>query len=109
MQGGKLDRQITIESATVAQDAAGEPIKTWATFATVQAQRIDVRGQERFTSEQDLAVRTATFRIRWLAGVDEEMRIVDESSTYEIKGIADNRRQGWMEISAEAHNPAASA
>jgi SPP1 family predicted phage head-tail adaptor len=108
MRAGSLDREIVIQSFTEAQDASGQPIQTWVTFASVYAHRRDVRGQERFTSDQRMAIRTATFRIRWLAGVTEEMQIVDAGSTYRITGIADDQRDGWMEIAAEAINPEAS-
>lgn len=106
MRPGKMDRQIVIKSATEAQDAAGQPISTWTTFATVWAERKDVRGSERFTAGQELAARTAVYRIRWLTGINEKMRVVDAGATYEITGIAENKRQGWAELSVEAINPA---
>lgn len=105
MRAGALDRRVVIQSATTAQDASGQPIETWSTFATVWAERKDLRGSERFASEQELALRTATFRIRWLSGLHEEMRVVDAGTTYDLVGIADDRRQGWMELACEATNP----
>ena len=106
MRGGALDRRITIQSFSEVQDASGQPIPTWSTFATVWAERKDVRGNERFAAQQEIATRTATFRIRWLSGVNEEMRIVDGNTVWDILGIADNQRQGWMELSVESVNPA---
>lgn len=106
MQAGRMDRQIVIQSAATVQDASGQPIQTWATFATVWAERKDIRGNERFAADQKMAKRTATYRMRWLTGVNEQMRITDGGSTYYILGIADNERQGWMELSVEATNPA---
>jgi SPP1 family predicted phage head-tail adaptor len=106
MQAGRLDRYIVIQSATAVPDATGQPINTWATFASVWAERKDVRGNERFTADQKLATRTATYRIRWITGINEQMRISDGGSTYYITGIADNERQGWMELSVESTNPA---
>jgi len=105
MRAGMLDRRITIESAVTTLDSSGQPIAVWSTFATVWAARRDVRGSERFTAEQELATRTATYRMRWISGVNEEMRVVDAGVTYDIEGIADNRRQGWMELFCEAQNP----
>ncbi len=108
MRGGSLDRRIVFQSASEVRDSHGEPIATWSTFATVWAQRKDVRSQERFTSDQRLAVRSAMFRLYWLAGIDEAMRIIDDGATYEITGIAGNKRQNWMEITAAVNNPAVS-
>ena len=107
MRAGELDRRIVIQSATESQDAAGQPIKTWTNLATVWAKRQDLKGRERFTAQQRLAIRTATYRIRWLSGLEEKMRVLDEGSTYEVVGVAGERRQGWAELSCEALNPAA--
>lgn len=107
MMAGKLNRRVTIQSATVAQDENGEPIQTWATFKTVWAERKDVRGAERFDADQRLAIRTATFRIRWLESVSEHMRVIDAGTIYDVKGIAEERRQGWLELSCESINPVA--
>lgn len=106
MQPGTLDRRVTIQQSTSTQDAYGQPIESWSTFVTVWAKKMDVRARERFTSDTELATRTSTFRIYWLDGVDEKMRIVDEDSTvYDIQGIAGNKRQNWLELTCEANNP----
>lgn len=105
MRAGSLDRRITIEQATLAQDGAGQAIQTWTTFITVWASRMDVRGRERFATAQEVAVRTATYRMRWVKGINESMRIQDAGSVYRIIGIADNRRRNWIEISVTALNP----
>lgn len=107
MRAGTLDRRITIQRATVTQDAAGQETEAWQTFATVWARRRDMRGRERWTGEQRYAARAAIYDLRFVPGVHEEMRIVDNGITYRIIGLADNARQGWLEISAESINPGA--
>lgn len=107
MRSGELDRRVVIKTATAVLDAAGQSIKTWTTLATVWAKRVDVKGQERFAAQQRLATRTTTYRIRWLAGLDETLRVIDVGVTYEVTGVAGNYRQGWAELSCEALNPAA--
>lgn len=102
-----LDRRVTIQSATEARDAHGQAVTTWATFAEVAARRRDTRSGERAAAQQTLAARSATYRIRWRAGITEKMRLVDDGVTWQITGIADNRREGWMELACEAINPAA--
>lgn len=107
MRIGKLDRRVTIQSLTETQDSAGQPIKAYADLATIWAERRDVRGNERFASNQALAMRAAIFRIRWRTGMTEKMRLIDDGTTYDVTGIAGDRRKGWMELSCEAFNPAA--
>lgn len=104
MRSGGLDRQVVIQSSSESRDSYGEPIATWSTFATVWAQRRDMRGSERFTAEHDVAVRSAVYRLYWMSGVDEQMRIVD-GATYRITGIAEDRRQNWLELTVEAIDP----
>lgn len=109
MQSGSLDRRVVIQTFTVVQSELGGETRTWSTFATVWAHRRDVRGSERFAAEQDIATRSAVYRIGWIDGIRETMRVVDAGVTWEITGIADNRRQNWIELSVEAVNPPATA
>jgi len=106
MLAGRLDRLVTVESRAVAQDASGQEIETWSTFAAAWAERRDMRGIERFAASQELAVRSATFRLRWLDGVDETMRLIDEGTTWNITGISGDRRKDWTELACEARDAA---
>jgi len=108
MQIGSLDTRIDIQTRTLAVDAAGQPVETWSLFRSVWAKRVTAGVREKFLNriDQETASRMVIFRIRWLAGINEQFRIVDEGTTYDIMGIADNRRQGWMELSCRGLNPA---
>jgi SPP1 family predicted phage head-tail adaptor len=108
MRAGGLDREIVIQQATETRDSYGEPVPAWATFATVPAQRRDMRGAERYAADHDVAVRAAVYRLYWIAGVTEQMRLVD-GATFRITGIAEDRRQNWLELSVEAIDPGAVA
>ncbi len=57
--------------------------------------------------QQEIASRTAVYRMLWLSGVHERMRLVDAGTTYRIVGIADDRRRNLLELSVEALNPEA--
>ena len=98
LRSGSLDTQITIQSATEAQDAFGEPIKTWANLATDPtpwAEKIPLSGSERFQAQQVNAEVDTTFRIRYRTDLDEEMRIVLDSTPYDIQGFIElGRREG---------------
>lgn len=103
MLGARLDRQVVIQTFSEERDAAGQPVKTWSTFATVWAEKRDMRGSERFDAQQIVDDEVATFVIRWLAGVTAEMRVVADGRTYEIVGApAEIGRREGLEITGKA-------
>ena len=104
MRAGKLDRFVTIEDPTVTQDDFGGEVTTWAEFATVWAQRVDMKARERFNSDQTQAIEMTTWRIRYLDGVQPDMRIVYFSKVYSIIGLAELGRMAGLEITTEARD-----
>ena len=99
---GQLDRRITIENRTVTQSATGAPTETWATFATVWAGKRDLRGREYFEARQDQAEVTTEFTIRYLTGLQREMRIRYDGDTYDIMHVAELGRRAGQTIMARA-------
>ena len=99
-----MDRWITIEEPTVTEDSFGGEVTAWAEFANVWAQRVDMRAKERFNSEQIQAIETTTWRIRYLDGVQPDMRITYFGKEYEITGIAELGRMAGLEIVTEARD-----
>ena len=102
MNIGRLDRRITIQSFTEAQDAVGELIKTWSDLITVSASKLDVTGRERFAARQELAQETTVFRIRHRTDINVEMRISYDSKLYDIEGLAELGRREGLDITATA-------
>jgi len=96
-----LDRKIVIQSLTKTPDAYGALIETWTTFATVQAKKKDIRGDEYFAAKQMNAKVDAIFTIRYLSGVLETMRISYDSKFWDIRSINELGRRDGMEIYAE--------
>ncbi len=104
MQAGKLDRRVTIERATMADDGFGQT-PTWAELATVWASRRDVSDAERFASGEVSAQITTRFRIRWssvVAGIDPRDRLICEGRTYDIAAVKEIGRREGLEITAAA-------
>ena len=99
-----MDRFITIEDPTVTQDDFGGEVTTWTEFATVWAQRVDMKARERFNSDQIQAKEMTTWRIRFLDGIQPDMRIVYFGKVYEITGIAELGRMAGLEIVTEARD-----
>ena len=89
---GRLDRRITIQQSTPTQDAAGQPIESWAALATVWAEVVPVGGSEVFQAKQFGAEAVAKFRIRYRGDVTRAMRVVYDSDNYDISDVAEDRR-----------------
>jgi SPP1 family predicted phage head-tail adaptor len=62
LTAGRLDRRISIESKTVVQDEFGQPVETWAELATVWAHKRDIRANERFRAQQEIALGNRCWR-----------------------------------------------
>lgn len=102
MQAGALDRQITLQAKTETQDAFGAPIAAWAEFATVWAERIEMSGREFFTAQQVTPEVMRKYRIRWVAGVNTTMRLVDEDAEFwDIVRVAEVGRRHWLELTVK--------
>ncbi len=100
MRAGDLDRKITIQSATEAQDGYGEAVPTWGTFATVWAKFTPNRGGERFAANQIVAQADGVFRIRWQPGITEKMRVSYDGDIYDIQYIAEIGRHEALDLYA---------
>jgi SPP1 family predicted phage head-tail adaptor len=102
LNAGRLDRRITIEIKTVAQDEFGQPVETWTTLATVWAHKRDIRASEKFRAQQEIAEEAAVFEIRWRSGIDAGDRLVHDGKTYDIEGVAEIGRREGLELMATA-------
>ena len=107
MRAGQMRWPVTIQQKTGTQNATtGEMTYTWSTFATVFADMSPVsrRGSkaawETVIAQQTMAQRVVQFVIRYMAGIDETMRIVDyNGGLWDIKTIinVDTRnRELWL-------------
>lgn len=103
MRAGELDRKIVIERVTETQNAIGEPVASWATFATVWAAVKPVRGREYFAAQGMQAEADSVFRIRWLDGVTPKMRISYDGAVYDIQHVAELGRRAGLELYARVH------
>lgn len=93
MKAGTLDRRITLRSKSETRSATGATVVTWADVATVWAARQGLR----FVEVEREAARTAQaefkFQIRYRAGVNATMRVVEGGATYEITGVEEIGRR----------------
>lgn len=103
MRAGRLDRRVTIQARTAAQNSAhGETTYTWADVATVWAAVQDLRGREYFAAQQEQAEVSTRFTMRWRTGVTVLNRLVYDGKTYNIRQVAELGRRAGLEILADA-------
>ena len=105
MKAGELDRRLTIEQYTEAQDAYGEAIKTWAVLDTVWAQVLPLRGSERYVAQQVSGEAETRFRIRYRTDVTDKMRLYCENVYYNITAVLEIGRREGLEIMGKAFVP----
>ena len=93
MRGGRLRHSVIIQTPTEVNDSHGQPIKTWATFATVYAAVEPISGREYFDAAQINSEITTKIIIRALSGVTTKMRISYDSRLYNIQSIINVRER----------------
>ena len=108
MRAGDLDRLITIQLETGAQDSAGGATGSWTDFAVdVPANVRPLGGRDRFIGDQLTAENISIFTIRWRQNaVTEKMRILYNAGSgvknYLVIGTPDEiGRREWVEIRGE--------
>ena len=90
---GKLNKLIVIQVNTPTQNSCNELIDSWATFATVYAEELSNKVSERFLGDQYAGFSNVNWRIRYLSGVTNLMRISYNSVIYDIEGVSEVGRK----------------
>lgn len=91
---GTLRHRIVIERGTEVQNAFGEPITTWATFAERYAAILPQSGREFIGAQQVVPELTHLVRLRYVAGVTSKMRIRFGSRVFDILAPLDEEARG---------------
>ena len=107
MKGEKLDRLVELRHRVLTRDStSGQQVESWPTaYASVWAQKVDLRGREFFAAQQGNAEITATFRIRYRTDILATDRLVYEGLSYNILPPAEIGRRDGLEIQATAVRP----
>lgn len=102
MRAGKLDRSITIEAHTrTGTTPAGAPILSWTVVATVRAQIIQQSTEEYLRAYGETDSLAVIFRLRWLADVTTDHRVVFEGRTLNIRETKEIGRRHGLELRCE--------
>jgi SPP1 family predicted phage head-tail adaptor len=100
---GSLNSRVTIESPTMTQDAAGQPIPAWGTLATVWANIRHLNGAESIKANAESSLVKASIRIRRGPAVDASCRVVHHGGeTYRVRAVLpDDAERDKVHIVAE--------
>lgn len=101
MRAGRLNRYVTIRTASTARDGAGAVVPTYSNLATnVPAQRTDTGGQESWRGRQIAADLAAVFVMRHRTDVTPQMQVLDGSEVFEIVAVQNGRQEGggWQSL-----------
>lgn len=94
MRINRLHRKIVIESLTNTTSSYGEYNTTWSTFHTCFAEVSRFGGGEKLESYKTTATNKVRFKIRYFAGITEDMRILYGGEYYDIMEIQELDREG---------------
>lgn len=101
MRAGKLRRRASIQRKAVSQDSYGAEVVTWAEFAAVWAGIEPLSGREFITEQQSgQGELTTRIRMRYLAGVKAEDRIVVGSRVFDVEAVLPDEREREMMVMA---------
>ena len=91
MNTGRLRERIIIQTYSDSSNDYGETVKNWTTFATVFAGKRSVTGREYIQNDKVKGEVSHVFRIRYLDGVQDKMRILLGSRVFEIRAVLPDR------------------
>ena len=91
---------ITIQERTGTIDSLGQKVETWNKFAATWAHVTTKTMSESIQASQLMAVAMKFFKIKHIAGLRADMRILYDGDYYDIIGINFDRRDNTATISA---------
>lgn len=104
MTAGKLDRRVTFERVTETNTGLGLTT-AWAGLGTVWASRKDISDGEKMAAGGVMATVAARFVVRssvMTRGLLAQDRLTEGGRVFQITGIKEMDRRGYLEITAEA-------
>lgn len=100
---GKMDRRVTIQTRTTANDGWGQAIETWSDDVTVWAEYIPrlVSSDLPVEAAQEQFIEKASFIIRYRT-IPTDARLTYNGKVYKIQGMAEIGRKDRIELACIA-------
>jgi SPP1 family predicted phage head-tail adaptor len=89
LRTGRLRHKIIIQYRTATTDGYGGPVQVWTDYATVTAGVDSLSGREFLAAQAAQSEASVRFNMRYVTGVDAEMRIVYNGKLHNILNITD--------------------
>lgn len=87
MRPGLLNTRVVVQQQSATQDALGQPVQSWATFATLWADVRHTSGIEATKADAIASVVRASIRVRYRGDLTAAMRVIHGSTTYNIVAV----------------------
>ncbi len=100
MDAGKLDSRLTLRRRTTSRDAAGQPLNTWATVASVWGSIKYQTGSAAIKADRATGSAAVSIRIRWRADVYTGMHAAYGATVYDIKSVLPQGHE-WLDLVCE--------
>ena len=96
-----LNRRVIIQSVTRTSDGQGGYTEVWATFATVWASIVPMKGYEKFQAAKLETPVSHKMMMRYRSGVTTAMRILWGTRVFDIKEVLNmNEDNSFLQIIA---------
>lgn len=102
MRLGLLDRRATLQHRVRTPNEHREDVITYATYATVWAGKVDLRGREFFAAQQVNAEATVKITVRYRGDIVPTDRIVLDGLNFNVLHVAEIPRRRGIEVLATA-------
>lgn len=87
MKPEELKHRITLQVFTTVVNENGFEVESWVDFKTLWASVTNLHGREYFAAAVVKAENTVKFTIRYIDGIDTDMRILFKGKQYNINAI----------------------
>ena len=98
MRAGTLRTPLTIQQQVVTQDAIGQPLTTWTTFAEVWGDPHYKTGSEMLRADAESSAVKCSIRIRYLDGVTAGMRVTDGVTNFDVEAVMPEQHRGYCDL-----------
>jgi SPP1 family predicted phage head-tail adaptor len=102
MMSGKLDRTVTLVTATLTKDAFGAEVATPSDLATVAASKDALRASDATKGQLHNTVFDGKFVIRWRGDVTNKMKLRHDGITYDIVDVEEIGRKRGLALLVRA-------
>jgi len=98
---GTLNKQITLQHASITKDTYGEESKTWVDAFTVWAALAEIGSRELYQAQKIISESTAVFKARYTARINNRQRIKYGARLFEILGVTPDSKFTELTIIAK--------